>query len=415
MSAPIPFGELRTAELVIDRVYSGGDAGHAGDDPLAALLPVGNQGGFRYAGSPAQGTVRLVVLYSSLVNEDWPDALDPATGTFTYFGDNRAPGHELHDTPRRGNHILRFAFASAADGPAGRVAVPPFLLFERAGVQGRAVRFRGLLVPGSPLVPADEHLVALWRNRGGERFQNYRATFTVLDANPIPRAWLASVMPGEAFVRSPTAWSAWVAGGPPRALRAPPTVQHRTRLQQLPPSRADMALLETIWAHFQDRPVDFERCAVELFRMSAPGVENVDVTRPSRDGGRDATGQYAIGPATDPIRLDFALEAKCYRPGNAVGVREIARLISRIKHREFGVLVTTSYVHEQAYREVRDDGHPVAIVAGSDLVQVLKTAALATPAALKRWLDAGYPDPTSGRASELARGASAPPTSSTLG
>jgi hypothetical protein len=40
------------------------------------------------------------------------------------------------------------------------------------------------MAPGSPLVPPDEQLVALWRNRGGQRFQNYRATFTVLDANP---------------------------------------------------------------------------------------------------------------------------------------------------------------------------------------------------------------------------------------
>ena len=38
-------------------------------------------------------------------------------------------------------------------------------------------------------------------------------------------------------------------------------------------------------------------------------------------------------------------------PGNSVGVNEHARLIGRIKHGEFGVLVTTSYVNEQAYRE----------------------------------------------------------------
>jgi hypothetical protein len=88
-----------------------------------------------------------------------------------------------------------------------------------------------------------------------------------------------------------------------------------------------------LWEHFKDRPIDFERCAVELLRLAAPGVQNVDVTRPSRDGGRDAIGQYAIGPAADPIRLDFALEAKCYKPGNSVGVKELARLISRIKHR----------------------------------------------------------------------------------
>ena len=120
---------------------------------MARLLPVGNQGGFRYAGSPAKGTVSLVVLYSSGVNQDWPDSLDEATGTYTYYGDNRQPGHDLHETPRRGNQILRAAYAAVAQGnQETRATVPPFLLFERAATTGRAVRFRGLLVPDSPLV-----------------------------------------------------------------------------------------------------------------------------------------------------------------------------------------------------------------------------------------------------------------------
>ena len=62
---------------------------------------------------------------------------------------------------------------------------PAIPWFEWAATKGRAVQFRGLMAPGSPLVPPDEQLVALWRNRGGQRFQNYRATFTVLDANPL--------------------------------------------------------------------------------------------------------------------------------------------------------------------------------------------------------------------------------------
>ena len=393
MPSPVAFDQLSTSDLLIEQVYLGDTAGHVGDDPLAALLPVGNQGGFRYAGSPSQGTVRLVVLYTSGVNEDWPDVLDPTTGTFTYFGDNRAPGHELHDTPRRGNQILRSAFASAAGGSSSRAGVPPFLLFERAAAKGRAVQFRGLMVPGSQLVPRDEQLVALWRNRGGQRFQNYRATFTVLDANPLKRTWLDSVLLGAPLANAPAAWSAWVSGGAFRALQAPPTTQHRNRAQQLPAASRDIVLLEMLVEHFKDRPIDFERCAVELFRLAAPGVQNVDVTRPSRDGGRDAIGQYAIGPAADPIRLDFALEAKCYKPGNSVGVKELARLISRIKHREFGVLVTTSYVNEQAYKEVRDDGHHIIIIAGSDLVATLKTAAIGTAATLKAWLDQSFPAP----------------------
>ena len=249
------------------------------------------------------------------------------------------------------------------------------------------------MAPGSPLVSPDEQLVALWRNRGGQRFQNYRATFTVLDANPLPRAWLDSVLLGAPAANAPAAWSAWVSAGAFKALLAPPTAQHRSRAQQLPTASGDLALLEVLWEHFRDRSTDFERCAVELFRLAVPGVQNVDVTRPSRDGGRDAIGQYAIGPPADPIRLDFALEAKCWKPGTAVGVKELARLISRIKHREFGVLVTTSYVHEQAYQEVRDDGHPIIIIAGTDLLATLKTAALGTPAALKAWLNQGFAAP----------------------
>ena len=151
------------------------------------------------------------------------------------------------------------------------------------------------------------------------------------------------------------------------------------------------SLLEALWNYFKDRPVDFERCAVELFRLSAPAVENADVTRPSRDGGRDAVGQYAIGPKADPVRLSFALEAKCYQPGNAVGVREVARLVSRIKHREFGVLVTTSYVHDQAYKEVREDEHPIVILSGADLVAILKQAGLGTPTAVRLWLAQAHP------------------------
>ena len=40
------------------------------------------------------------------------------------------------------------------------------------------------------------------------------------------------------------------------------------------------------------------------------------------------------------------------RGSNTVGVREVSRLISRIRHRQFGVLVTTSVVGRQAYEEV---------------------------------------------------------------
>jgi hypothetical protein len=121
-------------------------------------------------------------------------------------------------------------------------------------------------------------------------------------------------------------------------------------------------------------------------------VASVEVTRPSRDGGRDAIGEYRLGPGVDPIRLHFALEAKCYNPdGGGLGVKMVSRLISRIKHREFGVFVTTAYVGDQPYKEVREDGHPIVFLVGRDLVGILKKMGLTTPAALTAYLDTEYP------------------------
>jgi hypothetical protein len=393
MDQVIPFSELSAADLVVDAVYSGGSAGHAGDDPLAVLLPVGNQGGFRYAGSPKKAAVKLVALYSSGTDPDWPDHLDLIAGSYTYYGDNKSPGRDLHDTPRQGNAILRSTFAAAHGDAAMRATVAPFLLFESAGV-GRSIRFRGLLVPGSPAVRGDEDLVAVWRSRGGARFQNYRAIFTVLDTRTISRAWLADALAGTpGTANAPVSWSAWVETGVPRPLLALPTVSHRSRSQQLPSDEAGVELLSELHAYFAPAPVAFERCAAALWRMAAPAVSRVDVTRASRDGGRDAVGAYAIGPAEDPVQLEFALEAKCFGPGNSVGVREMSRLISRLKHRQFGVMVTTSFVNNQAYREVRDDAHPVVILAGADVVRLLRSRNYGTPAALLAWLKTDFPLP----------------------
>ena len=51
-----------------------------------------------------------VVLFTTGKDPDWPDALDARNGKFIYFGDNKTPGRELHDTNKGGNNILRFTF-----------------------------------------------------------------------------------------------------------------------------------------------------------------------------------------------------------------------------------------------------------------------------------------------------------------
>ena len=80
-----------------------------------------------------------------------------------------------------------------------------------------------------------------------------------------------------------------------------------------------------------------------------PNIKIETVTRPSVGGGRDAIPTYRVGPLADRIALDFALEAKCYALVNGVGVKELSRLLSRLRHRQFGILVTTSFLGHQAH------------------------------------------------------------------
>lgn len=232
LEGSVAFDDLHSADLGLDRVYSGGVSGHAGDDPIGRLVPVGNQGGFRFNGSVARGTVKLVVLYTSGTEVDWPDHIDPTTGDFTYYGDNRRPGRDLHDTPRGGNLLLRDMFAASRADAAARVRVPPIFLFQRTG-RGRDVMFRGLLAPGSPRLTSDEELVAVWRTTRDLRFQNYRSHFTILRTPIVSRAWIDEILAGDPLGPScPGEWRKWVRGRIYQALEAPRNLAVRSRTEQ---------------------------------------------------------------------------------------------------------------------------------------------------------------------------------------
>ena len=98
-----------------------------------------------------------------------------------------------------------------------------------------------------------------------------------------------------------------------------------------------------------------------------------------------------VGSGPGSILVDFALEAKCYAESNAVGVREMSRLISRLRHRQFGILVTTSWVDLQAYREIKEDQHPIIVIAAADIVAVLKKSGRSDSAAVAAWLREQFP------------------------
>ncbi|WP_334401392.1 restriction endonuclease [Bradyrhizobium sp. AZCC 2289] len=389
----ISFDQLATSDLYVDACYKGRRVSNAGADPLPRLLRVDSQGGFRKRGKVA-GKLHMLVLTSSLADSDWPDSLDRETGVFTYYGDNKEPGRELHDTGRDGNLMLQKIFNAARSGVEGRREVPPTFIFSGAGTW-RDMIFLGLAVPGASDLDSSEELVAIWRTAGGQRFQNYRARFTVLDASVISRAWIDSLIAGEPEdALAPDAWQTWVRTGRRRALMSTRSLEYRSKIEQLPAEKDGEAMVQVIRDHFRESPHAFEHCAAAITRFMMPDVVTLDVTRPSRDGGRDGVGQLRVGTGPSGILVDFALEAKCYSSSNSVGVREMSRLISRLRHRQFGVLVTTSWVDLQAYKEIKEDAHPIVVVSAADIVDLLRRNGKGSAAIVATWLAEEFPRAT---------------------
>jgi len=373
-----------TNGLLIDKVYEGGRRGNSSDDPLNPLIGVSNQGGFRILGT--KESPRLIVLSSSLKDPDWPDGIDKENGIFTYFGDNKTSGHELHDTPRYGNHLLKYIFEKSHGSKEERLLVPPILIFANTGYY-RDVQFLGLAVPGAQGLTSKDDLVAVWKLKVGRRFQNYQAKFTILDAQFISKAWINDIRSGRPLSQNcPYAWRLWIEKKAFRPLKSQRTIQHRNKDEQFPTNDAEIRIIKTIYEYFKSEPVKFEFCAAEIAKLMLKDIISVDITRPVRDGGRDAIGKFRIGDGNSAILVDFALEAKCYSSDNPVTVKELSRLISRLRHRQFGILVTTSYIAKQAYQEVKEDEHPIVIISAIDICRVLKIYGLAQQEQLQEWL-----------------------------
>ena len=387
------FTDLSTADLVVDATYESDKTSKTvAGEPLGPLTGTGNQGGFRYSGHTE--APHLVVLYTTMSEPDWPDAIDEETGLFYYYGDNRKPGFELHDrkSGRGGNQILRNVFALAHGGANDRAQVPPFLIFSKGGL-GRDVVFRGLAVPGAVHLDAGSDLVATWKSINGQRFQNYRAVFTILNVATVSRHWLSALRRGEKLGDTcPSGFREWVTTGKARALQAERVTRARGRAEQLGRTTLQEAVAQAVYQYFQGAPTLFEHFAAAIARMMDANIISLDVTRPSRDGGRDGIGRYRIGQSQNCVTVDFAIEAKCHAPSSGLGVTVLSRLISRLRHRQFGILITTTFLSDQAYRELVEDQHPIVVCSGGDLAELLiEKKGLGSPSQVAAWLAVNFP------------------------
>ena len=376
----VEFEQLETSDLFLDSIYQSGPTSTLDSEVLHKLLPkCANVGGFRkvYCKDNRE-KLAYVVLYTSMTELEWPDYLDVETGIFRYYGDNRKPGRDLLETQPGGNFLLEQVFNNLHSGNLEEI--PPFLVFRKTGIR-RDVQFLGLATPGNPNISSDRDLVAFWRNMHDSRFQNYEAYFTILDTSNdnITRKWLYDRYVNNGNDRfAPKAWKRFKKIGLQgvKALKAPNLIDIPTQNDQLQSDHEGLLCLDAIRSYYRPNPTGFEACAVDLMYKMDEHFKGFQLTRPWRDGGRDAIGFYEISPSpiskNSSLRVECALEAKCYAPTHGVGVRQLSRLISRIRYRQFGILCTTSFLVPQAYREVVEDGHPIMIVTAADIAFTLK-------------------------------------------
>ena len=414
MNNIVSFDEVVTGKcqkLILDCVYENKQPNKdMSCRVLPKLMKVKNSGGFRPIGEyKNKFDVKYVVLYSTGEDIYWQDELDEELGLFIYYGDNKQAGRELLDTNIGGNLILQNSFELACSNKVeDRKRIPPFFLFQKD--EDANVKFAGLLVPGYKNINEKEWLTALWakRNEGG-RFQNYKAMFTVLDtasgseANPndatIDLKWLDDLKEGKGFEseHAPKVWKNWIEKSVYKPLTVNVDSRIRTKEEQLPQDPEKLEMLKYIHDYFynEERKSDstrFEPFAIAITTLADTNIISCDNTRPSRDGGRDGIGEYRImSGLNQALKTVFAVEAKCYDIKYAVGVESTSRLISRIRHRQFGVLVTTSYVDPQAYKEIIEDEHPIAIIAGVDIIDILYHNEITSLGKLKEYLENNFP------------------------
>ena len=142
----------------------------------------------------------------------------------------------------------------------------------------------------------------------------------------------------------------------------------------------------------KDKGYSFEEVAKDVVIGMDNSVVQMETTRPFKDGGIDAEGQYRIFKiAGNSINVEFYMQAKCYSMSHSVTTKDVSRLVARIKNRQFGVMATTSYVAKQAYDEILEDGHPIVLINGKDIIDyVYDECEIRSEEALVKWLELNY-------------------------
>ena len=331
---------------------------------------------FHHLKAPAHAAIVLVTHERSRGSSSnpWEDLVDLPHGRIVYWGDAKRDKRGLDEFI--GNRALRAAHDQVLDD--NRALIPPILHFSKPSA-GR-VRFNGLCVI--------DRLEMTWFEDGGHPVRNYRVHLTVLDESDVDVEWLHRRMKAQDVASlsgdGPDAWRRYQAGYVDRLRIWAASI--RDAVQQLPEEGSrDSAVLEQLT---NMNPTEFEAATVAMFRELDDVQHSITRTRPTADGGFDFYGQFTLPP---PLRyeIDFLGEAKKFARGTAVSPRYVSRLVARLARGQYGIFVTTSYFTKQAQEEVIADGYPTTLIAGADIVRMMRELRIARGGEISQtWLKA---------------------------
>ena len=305
----------------------------------------------------------------------WDDLVDIHHGRIVYWGDAKwDPKRAADDFP--GNRALRDAFNQVLDSQMA--LVPPILHFTKRSTG--TLTFNGLC--------ALERLELTWFEDHGRPVRNYRAFLTILDEEWVAVDWLHSRVRAQdrsgLVGAGPRAWQRYQDGVIDRLRVWAPLI--RSQAAQLPAvGTSDASVLTQLVAL---TPVAFEAAVVSLLSELDEVRHNITRTRPTADGGFDFFGSFTLPP---PIQYEipFRGEAKRYARSTAVGPKDVSRLVARLSRGQYGIFVTTSYFTKQTQEEVLEDRYPTTLVAGGDLVRIMRELRIARGNEIRHaWLKA---------------------------
>lgn len=341
---------------------------------------IGNSGGIRAARHlkiKSQLPAYIVLITRNISHRwynPWEDIIDYSTGTIFYWGDAKFDSKKSYSEFRGNKHLIK-TYERILENKMQEV--PPILHFSK--VKSGVVKFNGLC--------ALINLELTWFEDKGNPVKNYRCELAILDAEKVDVAWLHSRTKctdlSKINDKAPKVWQDYVKGNIRKLDVWSKSVYSKE--EQLPPENSnESSLLEQL---HKLTPIQFEAVVVELFR-NLPHVNHKIVrTRPTADGGFDFYGQFSI-PHPIKYEIEFLGEAKKYARNSAVQPRHVSRLVARLNRGQFGIFVTTSYYTRQTQKEVLEDGYPVKLFSGNDLVNILQELRLVENGKIKKeWLE----------------------------